>query len=159
MKNIDLNIRTDDLNIGIVNDDATPIRVETKDNKVRLVKILFEGDSIDQAQEILLRLVEKKTGPRIAMDTIEALMDRYERMQVNQRGEPVGLLPPEKRKIYSILEASERMKDGVLEIEDDHATYLKDLFSKVGLVGGTKPVVRVLDAIDASFIQKPAKSK
>ena len=68
-----------------------------------------------------------------------------------------GLTLPEQRKIYKILDALDKHKEGIVELDDDLYNYLKDTFNKVEWVGGTRIVVRVADAIDNIIKEKPTE--
>lgn len=156
MKEIDLNIRTDDLNVsGIVSDDSIPLRVEPRGEQFVIVKQISIAPTIEQAQAIALDLQRKKEGWELSKETIMTALDLTEQEVDPKTGQPKRSKTAAKRKLGKIQDALDQMKDGVLILEDDHWEFLKRIFSTVDWGrGGWKQIPRVEDHLSKP-IEKP----
>ena len=91
--------------------------------------------------------VKGKKSWKIAKDYIVMAFNIYQQ-QPDMRGQPKGMKIEEQRKVYKIFDDIDKMKDGVLELEDDRYEFLKKIFNDINWVGGTKVVVRIADKIE-----------
>ncbi len=93
----------------------------------------------------------------LAKDYIMMAFNLYQ-AQPDERGQPRGLPISDQRKIYKLLDELDKIKDGILELEDDRYKFLKEIFNEVKWIGGTKIVVRVADRIDEADKPKTEKN-
>jgi len=84
----------------------------------------------------------------LAKDYIMLAFNLYQAQPDQRTGQSKGLPISEQRKIYKLLDELDKIKDGILVLEDDRYEFLKKIFDEVNWVGGTKIVVRISDRID-----------
>ena len=96
---------------------------------------------------------KEKKGFEIAEDYINIAFNLYQ-SQPDARGQPRGLPVSEQRKIYKLLDELDKIKDGILILEDDRYEFLKKIFDEVNWIGGTKIIVRIADRIDEAGIEQ-----
>jgi len=80
-------------------------------------------------------------------------------LQPDARGQPRGMPISEQRKIYKLLDELDKIKNGILILEDDRYEFLKKIFNEVNWAGGTKIVVRIADKIDEAEEVKEKEEK
>jgi len=90
-----------------------------------------------------------KKGYEVAETFILNAFNYLQRVPKDPRNpSSAGLTVSEQRKVYKVMDAVEKTKDGIVELDDDLHEFLKKTFNETKWVGGTKIVVRVADAID-----------
>ena len=67
-----------------------------------------------------------KKGFELARDYIIIAFNLYQ-TQPDARGQPRGFQINEQRKVYKLLDELDKIKDGILELEDDRYNFLKKI--------------------------------
>lgn len=96
----------------------------------------------------------------LAKDYIVLAFNLYQTQPDQRTGQPKGLPISEQRKIYKLLDELDKIKNGILILEDDRYDFLKKIFDEVNWVGSTKIIVRISDKIDeAEEIKEKSEPK
>lgn len=105
---------------------------------------------------VLDEQLKEKESWEVSKEYIILAFNIYQQ-QPDMRGQPKGMKVEDQRKVYKIFDELEKIKEGILELEDDRFKFLKKVFNDVNWIGGTKLVVRIADKIEEA--DKPEKEK
>jgi len=109
---------------------------------MKKINLNLEVDDLVLGDEI-----KDKKSWEIAKDYLILAFNVYQQ-QPDIRGQPRGMKIEEQRKVYKVFDDLDKMKDGILELEDDRYDFLKKIFNDVNWIGGTKIIVRIADKIE-----------
>ena len=119
---------------------------------MKKIDLNIKIDDLDFGEQI--EQFKGKKGFEISKDYIIMAFNLYQTQPDQRTGQPRGMPISEQRKIYKLLDELDKMKKGILELEDDRYDFLKKIFDEVNWIGGTKIVVRIADNIDEVGIEK-----